>query len=278
MPCISCTENGGGHKTNHQTHYTFRSSRMQLRSQVKGKRLATRNKRVESVSGKTNRDAINSSTVSNKKKSKNPQSSVKGKRLRPTSKENAPNLTHAPLDTSSSNEEEYSSDDNDNADGASGATGRQTPKFACAICGNCYTRKVSLSNHMNLHSGARLFECQYCAKTFSRPSSLRKHRKTHFPPTYQCDYCPKMFTQKSNRDRHMNTHTGAKPFYCEHCNKRFAHPGDLSKHRDTHFEPKFECPFCHKKFAELKYCKRHWNGGKNHNIVCKVRLQQLAKQ
>jgi len=92
------------------------------------------------------------------------------------------------LDTPSSNEEEYSLNDNDNADCASGVTGRQTPKFTCAICGNCYTRKVSLSNHMNLHSGAKPFECQYCAKTFSHHVYLRDHRKTHFPPTYRCNY------------------------------------------------------------------------------------------
>ena len=183
-----------------------------------------------------------------------------------------------PPSSSSSSEEIDASSDSQEADEATVSTGRPIKKFKCDICGHCCSSKNGISLHMNKHTGAKPFECQYCAKTFSRPSSLYLHRKTHFPPTFRCDYCPKMFTLKSNRDWHMNTHTGAKPFYCEHCNKRFAHPGDLSKHRDTHFEPKFECPFCHKKFAELKYCKRHWNGGKNYNIVCKVRLQQLAKQ
>ena len=88
------------------------------------------------------------------------------------------------------------------------STGRKIKQFKCDICGNCYTQKHNLSDHMNLHAGDRPFECQYCAKTFTKPSVLRLHRKTHFPPTLECDYCPKMFTQKCNRDRHMRTHKG----------------------------------------------------------------------
>ena len=156
------------------------------------------------------------------------------------------------------------------------STSLQKNNFKCYIC--CYRSdsKANFSYHMNTHTGTKPFNCKDCIKTYSHPASLSKHRKTHLPPQLKCDFCPRMFTFTWQKDHHMNNHTGAKPYECDQCHQRFNQISHLNQHRDIHLAAKYECPFCHKKFSRMAHCKRHWNGRKNGEIACTVRLHQLA--
>ena len=214
------------------------------------------------------------------------------------------------LRVSSSSDDESDSIDIEEANRSRLNTSADSPKkkkFAYDICGKVFNSNSGISYHMDTHRETKPYKCDHCLKAFSTQNILNIHRKIHLPPEFKCNFCPKMFVQKQNRERHMNTHTGAKPFECEQCHKRFNHSigltqhreihhsaerkhkcancdkkfatsSDLAHHRKTHSAPKFECPFCQKKFNQSAHCRVHWKGDRKARIGCKVRLNQLAEQ
>lgn len=51
--------------------------------------------------------------------------------------------------------------------------------FKCNMCDKKFSRKLTLTRHMQTHSGFKPFECHICGKRLSRKHVLVQHLKTH---------------------------------------------------------------------------------------------------
>jgi hypothetical protein len=156
------------------------------------------------------------------------------------------------------------------------SNGRGKTFQLCDICDYCCVSSSTLSYHMiNYLTDENPFQCKECSKTFKSRNNFNAHRRRHLPPQLQCYFCPKMFIFKKERDEHTNKHTGAKPYECRLCHASFTTTSGLSGHRKTHSVPKYECPFCQKKFIGYHkriYCISHWEDSKHKALSCPVRV------
>ncbi|GFS67087.1 hypothetical protein NPIL_698321 [Nephila pilipes] len=50
-------------------------------------------------------------------------------------------------------------------------------KYCCKFCLKCFTRKRSLIDHINIHTGKRPYVCQFCSKNFTQRASCNRHVK-----------------------------------------------------------------------------------------------------
>ncbi|XP_060934215.1 endothelial zinc finger protein induced by tumor necrosis factor alpha-like [Limanda limanda] len=160
--------------------------------------------------------------------------------------------------------------------------------FVCSLCPETFQCRQSLSDHENLHSGARDFVCEMCGESFLSSSSLATHRVTHLEEEsccdqlglgcsdlsvltlhlskhageklFTCEVCGKGLSHQSALKHHMLTHTGERPYICETCGKRCSHASALQNHMRLHTGRKpgtlSACGVCGKEFrrtARLKY-------------------------
>ena len=89
-------------------------------------------------------------------------------------------------------------------------SGRQKTKGAemyvsCKVCQKIVHRN-SLTRHMHLHSGERLFVCDVCNRRFYQKSGLERHRLTHVKEmSFACDVCNTHFSDDSELKMHSCT-------------------------------------------------------------------------
>lgn len=77
----------------------------------------------------------------------------------------------------------------------------------CPHCGQGFTRRSLLREHVFQHTGEKLFNCNVCNKSFPTPSGLLRHSLCHGPPrSFTCPICTKTFSQPASLKRHMPTH------------------------------------------------------------------------
>ncbi|XP_068232846.1 zinc finger protein 768-like isoform X2 [Palaemon carinicauda] len=109
---------------------------------------------------------------------------------------------------------------------------KEKKPFVCPLCGQAFTRRDNLANHIKTHTGDRPFMCQYCHKCFSRKDYLKQHERIHTgEKPYACDICGRAFTRKEGLTDHMRCHSDFKAFSCETCGKSFKQKCGLRFHK-----------------------------------------------
>ncbi|XP_052795974.1 zinc finger protein with KRAB and SCAN domains 7-like isoform X2 [Mya arenaria] len=145
----------------------------------------------------------------------------------------------------------------------------------CVVCGETFTSKKRLADHMEMHGAfpdldcdkcdltfenhqkqvdhmmsvhntRRPWTCQKCGMNFPKEGQLRAHLFTHTGShPYTCPYCDRSFNQKANMMRHSLVHSKRRNFCCKFCAKTFTQPQILKTHLLTHSKEKpFKCEIC----------------------------------
>ncbi|KAL0172343.1 hypothetical protein M9458_032654, partial [Cirrhinus mrigala] len=79
----------------------------------------------------------------------------------------------------------------------------------CPHCGQGFTRRSRLREHVFQHTGEKLFNCKICKKSFPSPANLLRHNLTHGGSRiFNCPLCEKRFFQPTSLKRHMLIHQG----------------------------------------------------------------------
>lgn len=129
----------------------------------------------------------------------------------------------------------------------------------CPHCGQGFTRRSRLREHVFQHTGEKLFNCKICKKSFPTPANLLRHNLTHGGSRiFNCPLCDKRFFQPTSLKRHMLIHQG-KPqerrvrgrgkgkgqssdgrlHICPECPASFKFESQLKSHRSVFFFLKF---------------------------------------
>lgn len=94
-----------------------------------------------------------------------------------------------------------------------------------------------LSRHiLSVHTMNVPFKCKRCKREFQQQCELQNHMQTHSGrKVYQCEYCEYSTTDASGFKRHViSIHTKDYPHCCEHCKKGFRRPSEKNQHIMRH--------------------------------------------
>ena len=135
-------------------------------------------------------------------------------------------------------------------------------RYPCSDCDKKFKNRITLKNHLSVHTGKRDFKCDVCDKSFRVQAGVYTHKKYYCKDSikaFSCEKCPKKFTSPGDLAKHNTTHSGNKPFICDICNQAFSRAGNLRAHRNaTHFfEKLFQCTVCDKTFSRSNQIKQH---------------------
>lgn len=81
----------------------------------------------------------------------------------------------------------------------------------CDMCDRAFILPGHLNDHMrSTHTGERPFSCEVCGNTFSRRKLLRQHMQLHGEKRFKCKYCDLAFSQSAGRRGHeIRVHNAA---------------------------------------------------------------------
>ena len=69
------------------------------------------------------------------------------------------------------------------------------------------------------------FECYHCGQKYTTKGRLNEHiniKHRHNTRDVKCNYCNKIFTRKTSRTHHERTeHLGEKRYSCDNCTEAF---------------------------------------------------------
>lgn len=110
--------------------------------------------------------------------------------------------------------------------------------FVCEYCGRAFTMAKYLRIHRNKHTHEREFICEICQKRFNFKSNLSNHMLMHSDAKvkkYACNECDRSFADQRDFQRHRyQQHSNAeKEFGCHKCSYRAYMQTDLHKHLRT---------------------------------------------
>lgn len=133
-------------------------------------------------------------------------------------------------------------------------------KFSCPVCDEEFRYRHCFTRHLKVHKGEIVpFVCHICGKAVSTKVSLREHMLLHSDERpHKCDICGKCFNKKAILITHTRLHTGEKPFVCTICSKSFRQKPALNVHMKYHTrENMHECLVCQKKYVTKYMLKTH---------------------
>ncbi|XP_042628015.1 zinc finger protein 574-like isoform X1 [Cyprinus carpio] len=148
----------------------------------------------------------------------------------------------------------------------------------CPHCGQGFTRRSRLREHVFQHTGEKLFNCKICKKSFPSPANLLRHNLTHGGSrVFSCPLCDKRFFQPTSLKRHMLIHQGGESqerkvrgrgkgrgqssdgrlHICPECPASFKFEAQLNSHRLLHTSHPFPCNVCGEAFIRRKELDLH---------------------
>ena len=110
-------------------------------------------------------------------------------------------------------------------------------KFTCDVCQRSFTRKDTLTVHLNPHTGERSYACTQCPKSFYTASNLKRHVKMHERKSereinkFKADRKQKLVDVTVPEDDPSIT---SRTYVCKVCDKAFSKRDLLVKHRQIH--------------------------------------------
>ncbi|XP_014603701.1 PREDICTED: zinc finger protein 658B-like isoform X2 [Polistes canadensis] len=148
-------------------------------------------------------------------------------------------------------------------------------KYRCPVCKKIFT-KVSLRNHIRMHTGERPFSCAKCYVSFIRRPDLSFHEKNcstnsttglpneiHRRRNFVCSECDSAFYTKHALRQHMFTHAG-KNYKCglPGCPTMLRTASELKYHRsmihgDASISRKYPCEHCSYAAKTRTQLRRH---------------------
>jgi len=162
----------------------------------------------------------------------------------------------------------------------------EAPKeFHCPICPRTYTRKATLNQHMNLHTGLKPYKCLTCGKGFRNRIIRNIHSKDCFSvkdvkindniekemeteaehifiegnPVVENINIKKEVPENMDDFNFDNTNEiDQNNFECKVCQKVLTSKNSLDKHIVLNgCDKRYKCPFCSTKFIHKGNIKRH---------------------
>lgn len=135
----------------------------------------------------------------------------------------------------------------------------------CDQCPKKFATRYGLDMHKESHlpEDERPFACTVCAKRFFRENKLKFHMASkHLPADkrpFKCPECGKGFVNNSLVVDHCRKiHENLRPFICEVCANSFKTKQILIDHIQTHTErPRVKCDECGKLYRNELQVKRH---------------------
>ena len=138
-------------------------------------------------------------------------------------------------------------------------------RHMCQHCGKVFTKRNTLTRHVNSHLNLREFQCAECGKGFNTKIDLNSHQKIHASrraentpggKPYDCEICGKLFVKGYNLSKHKASHRVVRKFKCEICDEKFKSNPSLGEHMKTHRRKIYPCKRCGKRFWK-KYLRQH---------------------
>ena len=135
--------------------------------------------------------------------------------------------------------------------------------WICEFCGKKFTRKASMQEHMNRHTGIKPRHCNICDKYFY-PSAFWRHMSSVHPSEenlkFECNICGKLFPFKFKLDQHLQNHSEKSLIQCQDCDKMFPSQEKLKSHIRSVHETSTEyhqCVTCGKTFSKYHAFYHH---------------------
>ncbi|KAH6942657.1 hypothetical protein HPB50_008980 [Hyalomma asiaticum] len=132
-------------------------------------------------------------------------------------------------------------------------------RFTCAVCGQGFSRKSSLTEHQTIHSGEKPHACPTCGETFRVKSYLAIHQRVHSGDRpYVCDVCGQTYLTKSHLNVHHRMHSGERRYACLVCGQMYIRKSHLVAHQTIHSgEKPYACSVCGQAFRVKSYLLHH---------------------
>ncbi|KAF6207228.1 hypothetical protein GE061_018468 [Apolygus lucorum] len=106
----------------------------------------------------------------------------------------------------------------------------------CEVCGRILSTRITLKEHMLIHSGEKPFECQLCGRKIRHRVNFLLHVQGHtLGLPHQCSTCGMSFNKKSELNLHVsNEHPEQKDYDCSICGIKFKTESRFLKHAVSH--------------------------------------------
>ncbi|XP_058178798.1 transcription factor grauzone-like [Anopheles ziemanni] len=131
-------------------------------------------------------------------------------------------------------------------------------KYRCEVCAEIHQ---NMKEHMQNKHEERQFSCDLCGSKFPFKKRLVVHmKKMHAEKDVPCDQCDKSFTKYTIEDHRRSVHMAR--FVCEHCPKTFKIRFRLQKHMQEHDKSlrtstSVPCPTCGQVMGDKYILRQH---------------------